>query len=52
MVGHRIKLRGHYNPTNKSRKQLNIQSAITPEGKKIWACARCIRTFSKKSVAV
>lgn len=50
MVGHRIKLRGKYNPTNWSRKYPNLQNATNPKGEKIVACVQCIRTFSKKAV--
>lgn len=47
MVGHRILLRGHYNPTNWTRKYPNLQKAITPEGEKVKACVQCIKTFTK-----
>ncbi|MDP2629568.1 MAG: hypothetical protein Q8P45_02600 [Candidatus Harrisonbacteria bacterium] len=47
MVGARKLLRGHYNPVNWSRKHPNLQKALTPEGKKVFACTTCIRTFSK-----
>lgn len=52
MVGHRIKLRGNYNPTNWSRKYPNLQKAVNKEGVKISACVQCIRTFAKKPKAV
>lgn len=48
MVGHRIKLRGNYNPTNWSRKYPNLQKTKNPAGEKITACVQCIKTFSKK----
>lgn len=47
MVGTRILLRGHYNPTNWSRKYPNLQKTITPKGEKVIACTTCIRTFTK-----
>ena len=47
MVGHRIKLRGHYNPTNWTRKYPNLQKTVTPAGEKAVACVQCIKTFAK-----
>ncbi len=47
MVGTRILLRGHYNPTNWSRKYPNLQKTVTPSGEKVFACTGCIRTFGK-----
>jgi ribosomal protein L28 len=47
MVGRRVKLRGKYNPTGKKRKYPNLQKTVTPAGKKIVACAKCIKSFSK-----
>lgn len=47
MVGTRILLRGHYNPTNWSRKYPNLQKTTTPAGEKVFACTGCIRTFGK-----
>ena len=47
MVGTRILLRGHYNPTNWSRKYPNLQKTVTPKGEKVLACTTCIRTFTK-----
>lgn len=47
MVGTRILLRGHYNPTNWSRKYPNLQKTTTPSGEKVFACTGCIRTFGK-----
>lgn len=47
MVGTRILLRGHYNPTNWSRKYPNLQKTVTPKGEKVLACTTCIRTFAK-----
>ena len=47
MVGTRVLLRGHYNPTNWTRKYPNLQKTVTPKGEKVYACTTCIRTFSK-----
>ncbi len=47
MVGTRILLRGHYNPTNWTRKYPNLQKSVTPKGEKVLACTNCIRTFTK-----
>ncbi len=47
MVGTRILLRGHYNPTNWSRKYPNLQKSVNPKGEKVLVCTTCIRTFSK-----
>ena len=47
MAGTRKLLRGHYNPTNWSRKYPNLQKAVTPDGRKVLACTQCIRGFGK-----
>ncbi len=47
MVGTRILLRGHYNPTNWSRKYPNLQKSVNPKGEKVLVCTTCIRTFGK-----
>ncbi|OGG40808.1 hypothetical protein A3A21_01080 [Candidatus Jorgensenbacteria bacterium RIFCSPLOWO2_01_FULL_45_25b] len=48
MGGKRKLLRGHYNPVNWLKKKPNLQWSILPKtGKRILACTRCIRTFSK-----
>lgn len=47
MVGHRKLLRGHYNPTNWLRKYPNLQKTRNAAGKRILACAQCLRTMSK-----
>lgn len=49
MVGSRKLLRGHYNPTNRTRKYPNLQKTATPKGEKVFACTTCIRTFSKEA---
>ncbi len=47
MAGTRILLRGHYNPTNWSRKYPNLQKSVNPAGEKVFCCTGCIRTFGK-----
>lgn len=55
MVGTRKLLRGHYNPTNWSRKYPNLQRTTTPAtagkpaGERVLACTTCIKTWSKKT---
>ena len=46
MGGHRILLRGHYNPTNWTRKYPNLQDAVI-DGKRALVCTGCIRTLHK-----
>ncbi len=43
-----VKLRGKYNPTAKKRKYPNLQRVTLPSGKKVKACARCIKQLYKK----
>jgi len=47
MVQKRVKLRGKYNPTIKKRKYPNLQWMHLPNGKRILACAKCIKAQSK-----
>lgn len=47
MAGTRILLRGHYNPTNWTRKYPNLQVTTSPKGERVLACTQCIRTFGK-----
>ena len=48
-----VKLRGKYNPTSKVRKYPNLQwvrlpaCAGRPSGKRVLACAKCIKRLSK-----
>lgn len=42
-------MRGHYNPTNWTRKYPNLQKTTTPAGVRALACTTCIKTFSKKT---
>ena len=39
-------LRGHYNPTNRSRRYPNLQWARV-DGKRIKICTDCIKTLNK-----
>ena len=48
MVVTRVKLRGKYNPTVKKRKYPNLQWARLASGKRVKACAKCIKTMHKK----
>lgn len=58
MVQKRVKLRGKYNPTAKYRSYPNLQKVFIPvglkskmfkdfEGKKVLACAKCIKAIGK-----
>lgn len=42
-------MRGHYNPTNWTRKYPNLQRTTTPTGERVLACTNCIKTWSKKT---
>ncbi|MDE1970417.1 MAG: hypothetical protein KGI50_02445 [Patescibacteria group bacterium] len=47
--GTRILLRGNYNPTNRTRKQPNLQWLKNPTGNgRVKACVKCIKTITKK----
>jgi len=41
------KLRGKYNRTNKKKKHPNLQWVILKNGKRVKACAKCIKSFGK-----
>ena len=43
------KLRGKYNPSPKKRKYPNLQWVKLPNGKRVKACAKCIKATTKKS---
>jgi len=43
----RKKLRGKYNPTPKKRKYPNLQWAKLASGKRVKACAKCVKTQTK-----
>lgn len=47
MVGTRVLLRGHYNPTNWTRKYPNLQKHKLPSGKPGLMCTNCIKTLVK-----
>jgi len=47
VVGKRVKLRGKYNPTIKKRKYPNLQWVKLASGKRVKACAKCIKAMSK-----
>lgn len=42
-------LRGNYNPTTMRKKNPNLQWARLLTGKKVKACANCIKTLHKKA---
>jgi ribosomal protein L28 len=48
VVQKRKKLRGRYNPTSKKRKHPNLQWTKLSDGKRIKACAKCIKAQSKE----
>jgi len=43
------KLRGKYNPTTKRRKYPNLQKVKLPSGKRVLACAKCIKAMGKRN---
>ncbi|PIQ92028.1 MAG: hypothetical protein COV69_03915 [Parcubacteria group bacterium CG11_big_fil_rev_8_21_14_0_20_39_14] len=47
LVWRRKKLRGKYNPTSKKRKYPNLQWIRLPSGKRVKACAKCIKRLYK-----
>ncbi len=47
MVQKLVKLRGKYNPTIKKRKHPNLQLVTLASGKKVKACAKCIKAMGK-----
>ncbi|PIP25081.1 MAG: hypothetical protein COX34_00510 [Candidatus Nealsonbacteria bacterium CG23_combo_of_CG06-09_8_20_14_all_36_12] len=49
MVWRRVRLRaGKYNPTIKRRQYPNLQWTKLPSGKRVLACAKCIKTLTKR----
>ena len=44
-------LRGNYNPTKSTRKYPNLQWLTLPSGKRVKACAQCLKTRSKTAKA-
>lgn len=49
MAGTRKLLRGHYNPTNWSRKYPNLQKAKLPTGKSGLVCTKCLKKLHTSS---
>jgi len=47
MVWRLKKLRGKFNPTIKKRKYPNLQWVRLPSGKRVLACAKCIKAMAK-----
>ncbi len=47
LITPRNKLRGKYNPAAKKRKYPNFQWVSLPAGKRVLACAKCIKTMAK-----
>ncbi|HOB89724.1 MAG TPA: hypothetical protein PKG74_00110 [Candidatus Colwellbacteria bacterium] len=45
----RNKLRGKYNPTPLKRKYPNLQYTRDANGKRVLACAKCIKAQAKKT---
>lgn len=53
MGGTRILLRGHYNPTNWTKKKANLQWTRTlVSGKRVLACTKCLKTAGKTRKAI
>jgi hypothetical protein len=51
MGGTRKLLRGHYNPTNWTRKQVNLQWAVIPgKSGRYKVCVKCKRSLKKSAV--
>ena len=48
MAGQRKKLMSRYNPTRKKRKYPNLQWVRLASGKRVKACAKCIKTLFKR----
>jgi len=42
-----VKLRGKYNPTQKVRKYPNLQWTRLLDGKRVLACAKCMKAMAK-----
>jgi hypothetical protein len=47
MAGTRRLLRGHYNPTNWSRKYPNLQKHTLSTGKSDLICTKCLKATAK-----
>jgi len=42
-----VKLRGKYNPTQKVRRYPNLQWTREASGRRVLACAKCIKAMAK-----
>ena len=49
MAGTRRLLRGHYNPTNWTRKYPNLQKVKLPQGGHAMLCVKCLRRVAATS---
>ena len=49
MAGTRVLLRGHYNPTNWTRKYPNLQRTRLPSGVRALVCTQCLKQVHKKT---
>lgn len=47
MGGYLVKLRGKFNPTKKKRRYPNLQWTRLASGKRVLACAKCIKALAK-----
>jgi len=45
--GYYVKLRGKYNPTKKKRRYPNLQWTRLLNGKRVLACAKCIKALAR-----
>ncbi|OGZ69894.1 MAG: hypothetical protein A3F47_01125 [Candidatus Staskawiczbacteria bacterium RIFCSPHIGHO2_12_FULL_38_11] len=45
--GYYVKLRGKFNPTKKKRRYPNLQWVRLLTGKRVLACAKCIKAMAK-----
>ncbi len=50
MGGHYKKVISKYNPSPKKRKYPNLQKTTLPNGKKVLACTKCIKTLCKTGI--
>ncbi|MBZ1345426.1 MAG: 50S ribosomal protein L28 [Candidatus Nealsonbacteria bacterium] len=48
LVWRRVKLKSRYNPTAKRRQEPNLQWVKLSSGKRVLACAKCIKTMGKR----
>ncbi len=47
MGGYYVKLRGKFNPTKKVRRYPNLQWTRLIDGKRVLACAKCIKAAAR-----